>query len=65
MKNIILLMASSGLRVGAIPLLKLRHLEKIDSIYKITVYEGANEQYYTFCTPECASFIDAYLQYRT
>jgi hypothetical protein len=65
MKNIILLMASSGLRVGAIPLLKLRHLEKIDSIYKITVYEGANEQYYTVCTPECASFIDAYLQYRT
>ena len=30
------------------------------------MYEGANnEQYTTFCTPECASFIDAYLDYRT
>ena len=29
------------------------------------VYEGSNEQYYTFCTPECACFIDSYLEYRT
>jgi len=65
MKCIILLMASSGLRVGAIPLLRLRNLEKINTIYKITVYEGTNEEYYTFCSPECTSFIDAYLEYRT
>ena len=65
MKSIILLMASSGVRIGSVPLLKLRNLEKIDSIYKITVYEGTNEEYYTFCTPECAYFIDQYLQYRT
>lgn len=65
MKSIILLMASSGIRVGSIPLLKLRNLEKIDSVYKITVYEGRNEEYFTFCTPECAYFIESYLQYRT
>lgn len=65
MKSIILLMASSGIRIGSILLLKLRNLEKIDSIYKITVYEGTNEEYFTFCTPECAYFIESYLQYMT
>jgi len=63
-KSVILLMVSSGIRIGAIPLLKLRNLEKIDSIYKITVYEGTNEEYFTFCTPECANYIDEYLEYR-
>jgi site-specific recombinase XerD len=65
MKVIVLLMASAGLRVGAITSLKLRNLEKVESCYKVTVYEGTNEQYYSFCTPESASFIDAYLEYRT
>jgi len=65
MKVAILLMASAGLRIGAIPQLRYRNLERIDSIYKITIYEGSNEQYYTFCTPECAYFIDSYLEYRT
>lgn len=65
MKSIILLMASSGVRIGSLNSLRLRNLQKIDSIYKITVYEGSNEEYFTFCTPECAYFIDAYLQYRT
>jgi integrase len=64
-KTIVLLMASSGLRIGSLPDLRIRNLEKINNIYKITVYEGSNSQYYTFCTPECASFIDAYLEYRT
>ena len=45
MKSIILLMASSGMRIGALPLLKLRNIEKINSIYKITVYEGSNEEH--------------------
>jgi site-specific recombinase XerD len=65
MKVMILLMASSGMRIGALPSLRLRNLERIDSIYKVTVYEGTNSSYYTFCTPECSSFIDAYFEYRT
>lgn len=65
MKSIILLMASSGMRIGAIPLLKLRNIEMINSIYKITLYEGSNEEYFTFCTPECTSFLNAYLQFRS
>jgi integrase len=64
MKVIVLLITSSGMRIGAIPLLRLRNLEKMNSLYKIIVYEGSNSEYYTFCTRECTSFIDAYLQYR-
>lgn len=63
-KIIILLMSSSGIRIGGLPTLRLRHVEKIESIYKIIVYEGTNSEYFTFCTHECASFIDAYLEYR-
>ena len=38
----ILLMASTGMRVGAIPLLKIRNLERLEkySLYKVTVYEN-------------------------
>ena len=64
-KTIVLVMASSGLRIGALPDLRLRNLEKIDSLYKITVYEGSNSQYFTFCSPECSSYINAYLDFRT
>jgi integrase len=64
-KTIVLLMASSGIRIGALPDIKIRNLEKINNIYKITVYEGSNSQYFTFCSPECTSYIDAYLDFRT
>jgi integrase len=43
MRAIIFLLASTGMRIGAIPGLRLRDLEKVESdydIYKITVYEG-------------------------
>lgn len=65
-KVAILLMCSTGIRVGALSSLKIRNLEKIDryGIYKITVYENEDEEYVTFCTPECASAIDSYLEYR-
>ena len=65
-KVAILLMCSSGMRVGALASLKIRNLEKIDKfcIYKITVYENEDEEYVTFCTPECTSIIDSYLEYR-
>ena len=59
----ILLMASTGMRVGAIPLLKIRNLERLEkySLYKVTVYENEDEEYITFCTPECAKEIESYL----
>jgi integrase len=67
MKVVILLMASTGIRIGSIPELKLKNLEEIPDkqIYKITVYERSKKwEYYTFCSPECYSVIKSYLDYR-
>jgi site-specific recombinase XerD len=59
-----LIYASTGIRLSALPPLKLRHLEKIGDVYKFIIYED-DEEYFTFCTPECASAIDSYLEFRT
>jgi len=69
MRTVILLLASTGMRIGAIPGLRLRNIEKVEidaatSIYKITVYEGFKEEYITFTTPECTAAIDSYLKMR-
>jgi integrase len=66
MKVVILLFASCGLRPGAMPELKLRHLYYLEeySVYKITVYERHEKEYFTFCTPECGYAIKSYLDYR-
>jgi integrase len=67
MRMIILLLASTGCRIGALPDLTLSHLTKISeyNLYKITFYEGTNNEYYTFTTRECAlTGIDNYLDYR-
>jgi integrase len=65
-KVIVLLLASSGIRLGAVAELKIKHLQKIKdyNIYKITVYHNTREEHFTYCTPECASAIDNYLNYR-
>ena len=54
LKATILLMASSGMRIGALPFLLKSHLERRGDLYKINVYKGlkGKGQYYTFCTPE-------------
>jgi integrase len=66
LKATILLMASSGVRVGALPAFATNHLERRGDLYKINVYKGqkGKGQYYTFCTPEAARAIDAYLEFR-
>jgi integrase len=65
-KCIILLMASAGLRRGAFKYLRIRDITKIDKygLYRINVYRKEQEQYVTFCTPECAKYIDQYLEWR-
>jgi integrase len=65
-KCIILLMCSAGLRRGAFQYLRIRDIQKIEkySIYQIRVYKREQEQYTTFCTPECARYIDQYLKWR-
>ena len=65
-KAVVLLLASSGVRVGAIPCLLLKNLkENTDyKLYKITVYDGTTSEYITFCTPEATVAIKNYLEYR-
>jgi integrase len=67
MRMIILILSSTGCRVGALPALTLGNLTKIPGygLYKITFYEGTNNEYYSFTTRETAQTrIDNYLLYR-
>jgi integrase len=63
---IILLMASSGIRVGAIPSLTIKSLKKLDEgLGLLTVYgESKKSRYVTLVTPECMSSIEEYLELR-
>ncbi len=59
-----LILPSTGIRSGALHTLRIRDLKKIDNIYKLTIYSGDLEEYFTFCTPETAIEIDVYLDFR-
>jgi integrase len=66
-KVVVLLMASTGCRIGAIPNLRLSGLKNVEEyqLYQITFYEHSKKDaYYSFCTPECGKYIYEYLQYR-
>jgi len=69
-KALVLLMPSTGMRGGALPLIKLKHLKRSDIgqgkyVYRIHVYAlSKKDNYITFCTPQSAVAIDSYLQYR-
>ena len=59
-------MASSGLRRGAIPYLRLRDMERVEKyqLYKFNVYKKEQESYITYCTAKCAKLIGDYLHRR-
>jgi integrase len=68
---IVLLFASTGMRLGALPTLKMGNFRSVNiendkqiKLYQITIYEGEPEEYITFCTPECSTAVDSYLSYR-
>ena len=63
---IILLMASSGIRVGAIPNLTIKSLKPLDQgLGLLTVYgESRKSRYVSLVTPECRSTINAYFEER-
>ena len=65
-KAIILLLASSGLRIGALAGLLIKHMQLYEKhgIYRFTVYPGGKDEYITFCSREAAATIAAYLDYR-
>lgn len=67
MKMVFLILCSTGIRIGALPILRIKHLNKIEDkgFYQFTIYANSPEhRYVTYCTPECAAVIDSYLQYR-
>jgi integrase len=65
-RALILLLASTGMRRGAVAPLKLRDIVYLPEykIYQITVYRNEPEEYITYCTPEAAEAINNYLHYR-
>jgi integrase len=60
MRAVILILASSGVRVGALQSITLGNLDG----YKLTVYETFSEEYFTFITAESKKAIDDYLDMR-
>ncbi|MGC1132840.1 MAG: site-specific integrase [Nitrososphaeraceae archaeon] len=65
------LLSSTGMRIGALPDLKIKDIEAIKPegyhgkhLYKIIVYRGHRSQYYTFTSFECAEALDSYLEFR-
>lgn len=68
-KVIVLLLASTGMRIGAVAPLNYGDLQEVHTkegrkTYAITVYRGEPEEYVTFCSVECAKAIDNYMDYR-
>jgi integrase len=65
---LILLMASTGMRVGAIKSLKLNHLTRLQhesNIALLSIYpESKDHRYNALMTPECMASIDEYIDYR-
>jgi integrase len=78
MRAVILLLASTGMRIGAIPELRIGHLldtepypddqrdknSRTSKKMKVIVYQATREEYHTFMTYECKKAIDSYLDFR-
>ncbi|HEY7082981.1 MAG TPA: hypothetical protein VH500_25085, partial [Nitrososphaeraceae archaeon] len=66
---LVLLLCSSGMRVGAARTLQIGDLTEmtldgVNLLYRIQVYARTRDRYYTFCTPECYKAIQEYMEYR-
>lgn len=57
---------STGIRPGAIadPVLRVKHLIKMENCYAIRVYDESKEGYWSFLTPEATQILDDYLELR-
>ncbi len=65
-KTLIHLLASSGCRIGAVPDLKIGNLtEMSDGCLSAVFYEGSNDEYIGFLTPEASSIMRDYLEQRS
>jgi len=71
-KVIVLVMISSGIRVGAWDYLKWKHIipiknDKYNEVIaaKIIVYAGTKEEYFSFITPEAFNALQEYIEFRS
>ena len=68
-KAILLLLASTGMRIGAVSKLRLKDIQSIeitgDPLFQITVYKKAKQQYICYTTNEAHNAISQYLEYRS
>jgi integrase len=63
--SLILFLSSSGVRVGAITGLKMKHIKDMPHGCKaFCIYEGSVEEYWTFCSPECSQELEKYFAKR-
>jgi hypothetical protein len=69
-KVIVLVMCSSGIRLGAWDYLRWKHVEPKHNdkgeiiAAKLTVYADESDEYYSFVTPECYNAVKDYMDYR-
>lgn len=71
-KVLVLIMVSSGIRIGAWENLKLKHItplyspknDKVVIAAKLAVYEGRPKPYFTFVTPEAYQAVQDYVDFR-
>ena len=61
MRVVVLLLSSTGCRLGAIPSMKLGNIDK----NKVLFYENTREEYFSFITSECQKAINAYTDIRS
>lgn len=68
-KPLVLILVSSGIRIGAFETLRWKHIMPIAStnneVARILVYPGDREQYYSFLTPEAYSAVKDWMNYRS
>ena len=64
-RSLIHFLASSGIRIGALQDLQLKHISEMPNKCKsILVYPDSREEYYTFLTPEASKVLDEYFAKR-
>jgi integrase len=66
-KAIILLLSSTGMRLGGLESLKIGDLTPVPThnLYQVRVYANSkSNKHYTFCTPECRKAVDNYIDFR-
>lgn len=64
-KALILFLSSSGIRRGAIPELKIKHLKEMpNDCLAVTVYAGSDEEYTTFINKEAKQVLTLYFERR-